>query len=75
MLDKLYYTLHPLSYAAPHRATLNPLSCTASYWAKVPPAELHGTPYGLAHPNGATELRCTPLSYALPYHQCTHIKY
>ncbi len=30
---------------------LHPLSLAVPYWATVPPAELRGTPYGLAFPN------------------------
>jgi hypothetical protein len=64
-------TLHLMNNAAPYWATLHPLSCTAPFWAKVHPAELHSTPYELAHPNWATlhptELFWTILSYAEPY--------
>jgi len=59
-----------LSYTAPNWATLYSLSCAAPYWAKEHPAEIHSTPYELAHHDWAmlhpTELRWRLLSFAEP---------
>jgi hypothetical protein len=59
-----------LSYTAPNWATLYSLSCAAPYWAREHPAEIHSTPYELAHHDWAmlhpTELRWRLLSFAEP---------
>jgi hypothetical protein len=63
--------MHPTELAAPTELHCNLLSYGAPCWGTVHPAELRGTPYGLAQPNWATlhptELHCTPLSYTVPH--------
>jgi hypothetical protein len=84
VLDILYYTLHPVNYTAPHRATLHPLSFAAPHWPMLHPTLRWAVVYwSFAQPFLAipppTELRCTllryhppPLSYATTYLTTLH---